>query len=341
MTYSFRPAVREQCYTLTGFAGPSGSGKTFSALSFAQGLAGGGKIAMIDTEARRGLHYADQFQYLYSELTAPFTPERYIEAIQAAQKAGASVIIVDSMSHEHEGPGGVLEMHEAELTRMAGDNWAKREQCKFAAWIKPKRDHNRFVNTILQIEAHIIFCFRAKEKLKLIKNDKGKMEPMPQGWQPICSDRFEYECTALLMLPPNSKGRPDFQEGATKLQEQHRAIFDSGRSIDADMGKALAAWAAGGEARSQDAPANEEAAKLLAEAREVASLGKDRLQEYWKGLKKPQKEVVNQIMEDLKAAAIKADEDAAAAERGGDDAVDSLFPGDSEIPFPGDTQAAQ
>src|SRR3546814_535683 len=118
MTYQFRPAVREQCYTLTGFAGPSGSGKTFSALAFAQGLKGDGKVAMIDTEARRGLHYADQFDYLYSELTAPFTPERYIEAIQAAQKAGASVIIVDSMSHEHEGPGGILEMHETELTRM-------------------------------------------------------------------------------------------------------------------------------------------------------------------------------------------------------------------------------
>lgn len=326
MTYQFRPAVREQCYTLTGFAGPSGSGKTFSALAFAQGLKGDGKVAMIDTEARRGLHYADQFDYLYSELTAPFTPERYIEAIQAAQKAGASVIIVDSMSHEHEGPGGVLEMHEEELARMAGDDFRKREACKFAAWIKPKRQHNRFVNTILQIEAHLIFCFRAKEKLKLVKNDRGKTEPVPQGWQPICSDRFEYECTALLMLPPNSGGKPDFQEGATKLQEQHRTIFDNGRPIDAEMGKALAAWAAGGATRAKEAPQNEEAAKLLAEAREIATLGKDRLQDYWKGLKKAQREIVVQIMDELKATAVKADEEDAPPAASDDD-----FPGD--IPF--------
>lgn len=331
MTFKYRPAVREQCYTLTGFAGPSGSGKTFSALAFAQGLKGDGKVAMIDTEARRGLHYADQFDYLYSELTAPFTPERYIEAIQAAQKAGASVIIVDSMSHEHEGPGGVLEMHESELTRMAGDDFRKRESCKFAAWIKPKREHNRFVNTILQIEAHLIFGFRAKEKLKLVKNDKGKMEPMPQGWQPICSDRFEYECTALLMLPPNSRGKPDFAEGATKLQEQHRAIFDTGQSINADMGKALAAWAAGGAERTKDAPQNEDAAKLLAEARDIASLGKDALQAHWKNLNKAQKEIVNQIMEELKATAIEADKDAPAEEAA---EPEDPFPGD--IPFPGD-----
>ena len=232
MTYNFRPAIREQCFTLTGFAGPSGSGKTYSALRYAMGLADGGRIAMIDTEARRGLHYADQFDYFYSELAAPFSPERYIEAIQAAEKAGAKVIIVDSMSHEHEGPGGVLEMHETELTRMAGDDFRKRESCKFAAWIKPKKEHNRCVNTILQVKAHLIFCFRAKEKLKLIKNERGKMEPVAMGWQPICTDRLEYEMTALLMLPPGSMGQPELREGATKLQEQHRAIFATGKPID-------------------------------------------------------------------------------------------------------------
>lgn len=338
MTYKFRTAVREQCYTLTGFAGPSGSGKTFSALSFAQGLKGDGKVAMIDTEARRGLHYADQFDYLYAELEAPFTPERYIEAIQDAQKAGASVIIVDSMSHEHEGPGGILEMHEQELTKMAGDDFRKREACKFAAWIKPKAAHNRFVNTVLQVPAHIIFCFRAKEKLKLIRNEKGKMEPVPQGWQPICSDRFEYEMTALLMLPPNSKGNPDFSEGATKLQEQHRGIFNTGRAIDAGMGRALAEWAAGGEARGNEAPRNEEAAKLLQEAREVAALGKERLQQYWKGLNKAKREIVVQIMDELKDAAIKADEDAAATERNAAADDDDIFPGD--LPNPKEGQSA-
>ncbi|NIA70742.1 AAA family ATPase [Pelagibius litoralis] len=314
---------------MTGFAGPSGSGKTYSALLFSQGLAEGRPIAMIDTEGGRGLHYADQFDYLYSELNAPFTPLRYLEAIKAAADAGAGVIIVDSTSHEHEGPGGVLEMHETELDRMAGDDWRKREACNFGAWKKPKAEHNRFVNEVLQIKAHLVFCFRAREKLKLVKNARGKMEPVPQGWQPICTSSFEYEMTALLMLPPNSMGKPDFQEGATKLQEQHRPIFNTGGAITADMGKRLAMWAAGAQQTSKDRQGipNEDSAKLLSDAREVATLGRDAMNKHWQSLDKAERSVVVSILDELKETARKADE------TGSEDAVqnDDLF-ADDEAP---------
>lgn len=309
MTYQFRRAVREQCYTLTGFAGPSGSGKTYSALRFAMGLANGGKIAMVDTEARRGLHYADQFDYLYSELASPFTPERYVESIQAAEQAGATVIIVDSMSHEHEGPGGILEMHDTELTRMAGDDFRKRESCKFAAWIKPKAAHNRFVNTILQVKAHLIFCFRAKEKLKLVKNDRGKMEPVQMGWQPICTDRLEYEMTALLMLPPNSKGMPDLSEGATKLQEQHRGNFATGRPIDETMGGELGTWALGAPDSEHPQQTVANGHDPLEEARAVARQGKQAFADWWNGAGKTEasRAAVKPHMDEMVSIAAQAD----------------------------------
>lgn len=316
MTYQFRPAVREQCYTLTGFAGPSGSGKTYSALRFAQGLAQGRKIAMIDTEARRGLHYADRFEYLYSELKAPFTPDRYLEAIQAAVDAGAAVVIVDSMSHEHEGPGGILEMHETELTRMAGQDFRKREACKFSAWIKPKAAHNRFVNGVLQVQAHLIFCFRAKEKLKMVKNEKGRQEPISIGWQPICTDRLEYEMTALLMLPPNSKGMPEFAESATKLQEQHRGIFATGQPVDEGMGTALANWAAGGQPMSQGSRPGER--DLEAEAQAAAESGMDALRTFWDGLSKADQRKLKPRLAHHKATA---------------EAADSQFDGDDGASF--------
>lgn len=243
----FRKAVREKTSLLIGIAGPSGSGKTYSGLRLATGLADGGPIFMIDTEGRRGLHYADAFSYQYAELEPPFQPHRYMEIMMAAKTAGAKVVIVDSMSHAHEGPGGLLEMHEAELDRMAGSDFRKREAVKFSGWIKPKQEHNKFVNSALQLGIHVIFLFRAKEKLALLKNAQGKMEPVPQGWQPICSDRFEYEMISLLMLPPNSKGVPDLAAGATKMQEQHRHLFPAGKQIDEEMGKRLAEWAAGGK----------------------------------------------------------------------------------------------
>jgi hypothetical protein len=96
---------------LVGLVGPSSGGKTFSALRLATGIqrVTGGDIFVIDTESRRSLHYADQFKFRHVPFPAPFGPLDYLAAIEYCVKRGAKVVIVDSMSHEHEGPGGVLE----------------------------------------------------------------------------------------------------------------------------------------------------------------------------------------------------------------------------------------
>jgi len=256
MTVTFRPAVRLASFFMLGLAGPSGSGKTLSALRIARGLVGGddSRIFFTDTEGGRGLHYAPPageqpgqftFGFQYAELTAPFSPMHYDEIIAAAVQARAGVIIVDSMSHEHEGEGGILEWHDRELTQMAGQDQEKRDRLKFTAWIKPKQAHTRLLNKILQARAHFIFCFRAKDKIAPVKNSKGKTEFVSVGWTPICSDRFEYEMTTLAVLPPNSKGTPDLGAERTKLQEQHKPIFPAGRQLDEKTGQMIARWCSG------------------------------------------------------------------------------------------------
>lgn len=250
---TFNKAVRQGSKVIVGLSGPSGSGKTLSALKLARGLAGGDDgIFFVDTENGRGLHYAPKpnesksdttFDFNHVNMKPPFSSVNYTNYLDAAVKAGAKVIIVDSMSHEHEGVGGMLDQHESELEKMAGSDWRKRERVKFTAWIKPKSDHQKFVNAALQCDAHLIFCFRAKEKLKMEKNDKGKNEPVPQGWTPICSGNFQYEMTTLLMLPDNAKGVPDLSIGSTKLQEAHKSIFVPNKPICEDMGVQLLEWA--------------------------------------------------------------------------------------------------
>lgn len=256
MSFVFRPASREQTPLLIGLAGPSGSGKTVSALKLARGI--GGKddgIFFIDTEAGRAKHYACgpgeqpgpfRFKFQHCDLEAPFSPERYLEAIDAAVSAGAGVVIVDSMSHAHEGPGGLLEAHEQELQKMAGNDFAKRERVKFTAWIRPKSAHGKLVNAILQKRCHFIFAFRAKDKLALIKGRDGKTEPVSVGWTPICTDRFEYEMTSLLMLPPGARGVPDLALESTKINAHHVDFFPAGKPIGEDAGRLLAEWARGG-----------------------------------------------------------------------------------------------
>lgn len=247
MSITFRPAIRDGTPVLIALAGPSGGGKTFTALRLATGLAGGGIIAAIDTESGRMKHYADRFQFQRSGLVAPFKPSAYVEAVEAAEKLGAKVIVVDSMSHEWSGYGGVLDWHEEELQRMAGDDYKRREAVKFAAWIKPKGAHKKMMGRLLQCSAHMIFCLRAEEKIKMEKivdpkDGREKMVPVPIGWQPICEKNFMFEMTASFLLLNDAPGVPK----PLKLQEQHAPFFPLDRPIDEKAGTALAAWSMGG-----------------------------------------------------------------------------------------------
>src|ERR1700690_4350275 len=103
MTFQFKPAIRESVGLLIGLAGGTGSGKTFSAMRLASGIAGGKPFAVIDTEAGRAKHYADQFKFDHGDMKPPFSPAAYADAIAAADSGHYPVIVVDSFSHEHAG----------------------------------------------------------------------------------------------------------------------------------------------------------------------------------------------------------------------------------------------
>ena len=246
-TFTFRPAVRENVSLLIGLAGGTGSGKTYSAFEIATGICGDKPFAVIDTEAGRAKHYADLFRFDHGDLGAPFRPQAYLEAIAAADAAGYPVIVVDSASHEHAGDGGLLDWHEEELQRMAGDDYRKRESCKMSAWIKPKMAHKQFVQRLLQVRAHLILCFRAEEKIEMVKKE-GKLVVQPKestvgrdGWVPICEKNLPYEMTVSFLLKADRPGIGI----PIKLQEQHRGMFDLTKPIGRKSGEAIASWASG------------------------------------------------------------------------------------------------
>ena len=255
MTFQFKKAIRENVNLLIGLAGGTGSGKTYTAMRLATGISAGKPFCVIDTEAGRAKHYADQFNFDHGDLHPPFRPDNYANAIKAADEAGYPVIIVDSVSHEHAGEGGLLDWHDEELTRMAGDDWKKREACNMAAWIKPKSEHKKMVQRLLQIRAHLILCFRAEEKIEMIKGDDGKMKIVKKqtttgldGWCPISEKNLPYELTTSFLLTADSPGMPK----PIKLQEQHRSMFPLDQPITEESGKLIVAWAAGGKAVQPD-----------------------------------------------------------------------------------------
>src|SRR6185437_729434 len=204
---TFRPAKRQNTPLIIGLAGPTKSGKTMSAHRVAAGLAQGGPVAMINAEGAKGHQYSDRFSYLAADIEAPFRPERYTEALKdaLALEPRPAVVIIDSGSHMHDGPGGILEYHEDELDRLAGNDAGKRQRSTYSAWIRPKAAENEFIYTMLGADCHIILCLRAKEKIKVVT---GK-PPIDLGWQPIVGERVAFETLFTLMLTPHCKGVPD------------------------------------------------------------------------------------------------------------------------------------
>lgn len=249
---TFRKAIREQINLIIAVCGGTGSGKTFSAMRIAAGISNGKNFAVIDTENGRANHYADQFSFDTCKIHAPFHPDVYAEAIAAADKAGYPVIVVDSMSHEWAGEGGVLDLQEDELDRMAGDDWKKREACKMAAWVRPKMAHKGMMNKLLQVKAHIILAFRAEEKIEMVrvgdKMEVRKKESLTgkDGWIPICEKNVPFEATCSFLLLASKPGIPH----PIKLQEQMRKMMDLAKPLNEDVGRQLAQWAKGEGAAS-------------------------------------------------------------------------------------------
>lgn len=252
-----KPAVREQVPLLIGLMGCSGSGKTYSALRLATGIqqVTGGDIYVIDTEARRALHYADSFKFRHLEFGAPFGSLDYLAALKHCYAKGGRTIIVDSMSHEHEGIGGYLLTQDAEVERMAGNDYAKRERVKFAAWIKPVALRRQMINGILQLNANFIFCFRAKEKTKPVTGEK----PLELGFMPIAGEEFVYEMTANCLLMPKAGGVPCWtadhvgEKLMMKMPEQFKSLLQKSQPLSEDIGRAMAEWAKGGKVTPQGA----------------------------------------------------------------------------------------
>ena len=307
MTFTFRPAVRENVNLLISVAGGTGSGKTYTAMRLASGMAEGKRFCVIDTEAGRAKHYADQFDFDHGDMEPPFRPSAYIEAIKAADNAGYPVIVVDSASHEHAGDGGLLDWHDEELDRMAGNDWKKREACKMAAWIKPKTAHKKFVSQLLQVRAHLILCFRAQEQIEMVRNDKGKTEIKPKsgptglkGWHPICEKSLPFEMTASFLLLADNPGIPH----PIKLQEQHKSAFEPGKQITEETGKRLAEWANGSNAESQ---IDDHAEEVKQTARDIASLGNEKLNDHFKTQSKADQAILATIGDELRTTANNAD----------------------------------
>lgn len=225
----FRPAKRSSAKLRLALCGPSGSGKTYSALRIAKGL--GGRIALIDTERGSGELYADLCAYDVAQLSPPYTPARYIEALHAAEKAGYDIVIIDSLSHAWSGPGGVLEMQ---------DQAAKALKNSFAAWREVTPEHNRLVDTLLQTNLHVIVTMRTKTAYE-VQQDGGKTKVVKVGLAPVQREGLEYEFTVVLDLSIDGHVASSTKDRTGLFDGQHFVVTE-------ETGEKLGRWLRGSKA---------------------------------------------------------------------------------------------
>jgi hypothetical protein len=218
-----RIAERKQAKIKLGLQGPSGSGKTYSALLLAYGLCNDwSKVAVIDTENHSADLYAHLGPYNVLNLSEPFTPENYIKAIEACEKAGMQVIILDSISQEWEGSGGIIETH-SKMTGNSFTNWN---------FITPR--HNAFVQKILQSPCHVLATIRCKQDYVLSEKN-GKYVPEKVGLKGVTRDGMDYELTICFDL--------DIKHQA-KASKDRTGLFMDGLPfvIKPETGKRILDW---------------------------------------------------------------------------------------------------
>lgn len=222
-------ATRLQVKLKLGVSGVSGSGKTYSALMLASGMTSWDKICIIDTENKSAELYAHLGDYSAITLEAPFTPEKYIEAIHEAENAGMEVIVIDSMTHEWDGKGGILEMHDS----MPGNSYTN--------WAKFTPRHNAFIEAILQSKCHVICTLRSKQDYVLVEKN-GKQVPEKVGLRAITREGIEYELT--LVFDINIKHQAVTSKDRTGLFVDRPEFV-----ISAETGKTILSWTKTGAKR--------------------------------------------------------------------------------------------
>ncbi|WP_046755229.1 AAA family ATPase [Kordia jejudonensis] len=216
-----RQSERKKAKIKLALQGSSGSGKTYSSLLLAKGLTNGdlSKVAIIDTENGSADLYAHLGNYNVLSLQPPFTPKKYVEAIEVCEKANMEVVILDSISHCWE---YLLDYH----SKLAGNS--------FTNWAKIKPLEKVFLNKILQSPTHIIATMRTKQDYVLQQKD-GKYIPEKVGLKSISRDGTDYEFTLVFDV--------DIKHFATSSKDRTGLFMGKPEFvINASTGKKILEW---------------------------------------------------------------------------------------------------
>jgi len=229
----FEKAMRKKAKLRLALTGPSGAGKTYSALVICKSM--GGKTAVIDTEKGSASLYSNEFDFDVLELDPPFSPERFIEAIAAAEAAGYDNLVIDSISHEWGGVGGCLDdLDTIAKTKFKGNT--------HAAWSALTPRHRKFLDSILRVNCHVVATMRSKTETA---QQEGSKKVVKLGMKSEQRDGVEYEFTTVLDI--------NHETHTATASKDRTGLFSNVdyTVIDESVGKKLVDWLNDGRTKAE------------------------------------------------------------------------------------------
>lgn len=224
----FTKATRTAVKLKLGVQGPSGSGKTLGALCLARSLVGPeGRIAVIDTENETASLYSDRVEFDTLPIGAPYLSKKYIDGIALAIAEGYDIVVLDSISHQWAGDGGILARKDLK-DKQGGNSWTN--------WATFTTEHEGFKAAILQSPIHLIATLRSKQEYVAEQNAQGKTAPKKLGMAPIQREGMEYELSCVFEV---SMGHD------ATISKDRTGLFESGVAYDLTkplVGKLLNEW---------------------------------------------------------------------------------------------------
>jgi hypothetical protein len=220
-----RTASRQKAFVKVALTGITGSGKTRGALEIASAFQ---RPIMIDSENGSGELYSHLYPYDYIRISPPFTPAKYVEAIEAAVANGNDFLIIDSLSHAWK---YVLDYKDG-LD-------ASNPKAGFANWRKAKKLFDETMTALLQSPIHICACMREKSEYTETFDSRGTKHMSKTGTTPIAEPDLEFEFTACWKVDRShqavaTKDRTEIWDVATPFTLTRRT------------GEQLIAWMNGG-----------------------------------------------------------------------------------------------
>jgi hypothetical protein len=249
--FIIKTAERKESPVSVFIEGISGSGKTYSSLLLARGLAGPGeKIGIIDTEGGRSLIYADDAEiggFEHIPFEAPFSPDRIMRAADAAVKAGWKAIVIDSLSLEHDGEGGLLDMADAEAEKLEEEARKRNRENRAISqqkWTAPKQAHKRMLNHLTGLSSHVIGCFRQTLTTDFdAKDERGNKKP--QTVLTVVAEK-----NTLFSFELHVKIEADHRASWSRIPKPYLGAIKQGAPITVETGRLLA-----GKCRAGSSPA--------------------------------------------------------------------------------------